>query len=774
MSFVDELKAELEKTGFGGVEPSLDGEYQRWGDKKSFWLWSLEEGGVVRAVWADHRDGVRHEWCSKGKLSADEREGFEEKLKELDAEKRAEWERVAGEAQAAWDAPILDPLASSLYFQRKGLGENYGCRVHNRGAERSTTWVPLRDIDGKMWSLQWIDQGGGKGFMSGGRVAGCFHTIGQRLEETRTVYVCEGVATGASIYEAMHVMGEGCAVVCAMNAGNMTSVCCAVRDKYNVEIVVCGDSDDVGLSKGEDAAAACGGVFVAPKGLLEGTDFNDLYAAASGEEEGRELVRHQIRRVIRAQQGELLQLVPIGKAKRVSEEQMAEALANHYGAEVLAQEGTLWRYNGQYWEECRDHQIKKFKRELMKLYGAGSTMRDIEGAYRNFLTRIDEVPKKVDFFTPNPFCANFKNGTLFVQQEPKTRGYSMKFVSGHRATDYLTTVLDYNFDWDWSETNSELLQMLDNMFEGDPDKGEKIRAIKQMYGACLIPAFPHLFFVFGGAGTGKSTLIHLAKLLVDENNTCKVEPHAMNGFNMETMVGKLVNYCTDVTIDKPLSDAALKRIIDRDKERIRRKGIKDIQAPLPPVHIWGGNKIPNTTDGASGAHDRRWTFIGCHKSQLGANGGKPDLNFWSMVRDSAPRGLLNFALEGLKDLCDNDGQFTMPASGREEMVEWTGAADPLKRFLDEVREGVELVDGNIKVCGAAKDKIGQDGFIKGADFHQVYRQWIHEEDEFLHALGRYDFYRDLKRHHIYRVRQDKTGPWGFYVGCVIRGELAKF
>ena len=755
MSFVDELKAELEKTGFGGVEPSLDGEYQRWGDKKSFWLWSLEEGGVVRAVWADHRDGVRHEWCSKGKLSADEREGFEEKLKELDAEKRAEWERVAGEAQAAWDAPILDPLAPSLYFQRKGLGENYGCRVHNRGAERSTTWVPLRDIDGKMWSLQWIDQGGGKGFMSGGRVAGCFHRIGQVLEEADTVYICEGVATGASIYEAV-----GGTVVCAMNAGNMTSVCCAVREKYNVEIVVCGDSDDVGRTKAQHAAAQCGGRVAIPRG--EGTDWNDLHVAVD-----LVAVKTQLQAVLSRGKP----LFPIdggftkeGKPKAPKEVAVVNNLLQYYGDWVCSQDGILFMYNGVHWEEATADHVASVKQKIRILYGdAWADIRKMDAAYKHFVVMTRKVPmdlmpngqRRVDLFRANPAAANFENGSLWCVKH-KDRSYELVFQPGHRPDDWLTTVLPYQYDPKKQAKNRVFDDMMERIFLGDEDAEEKKRAVAQMFGACLLPAFPRLFFLYGKSGTGKSTVINLATKLVSLKNTCGVEPHQFKGFLMEDMLNKLVNCVTDVTLDESIADSIIKQIVDKKPIYIQRKGVKNVMGYLPPIHIFGGNGIPGTKDGGSGAHERRWTFLGFDHVQYVK--GESDQDYWDTVYEAGPEGILNFALRGLEDLCATRGHWTQPVSGEKRLKEWEDE-DQVGEFLRNIRdeEGLELVGEN---CLLSEGKEGD--LVRKKDFYRYYQCWREEAGGAVQQLGKYKFFDKVEQRGL-EMKRNKKDLW-CYIG----------
>ena len=96
------------------------------------------------------------------------------------------------------------------------------------------------------------------------------------------ILICEGVATGLTLYEDMQ-----CPVIVAFNAGNLAPVAESIRWKYSESgILICGDNDHAternpGRTKAMEAAARCFGDWVVPDftGLNAGpkdTDFNDL------------------------------------------------------------------------------------------------------------------------------------------------------------------------------------------------------------------------------------------------------------------------------------------------------------------------------------------------------------------------------------------------------------------------------------------------------------------------------------------------------------------
>lgn len=135
--------------------------------------------------------------------------------------------------------------------------------------------IPARDINGRVTSLQFIDEHGNKRFMSGGKVKGSFHLIGS---VKKMIYIAEGYCTGASIHEETRSP-----VAIAFFAGNLKPVACALRDKYpDARIIIAADDDrftsgNPGLTKATEAAKAAKAELLVPpfKDDELGTDWND-------------------------------------------------------------------------------------------------------------------------------------------------------------------------------------------------------------------------------------------------------------------------------------------------------------------------------------------------------------------------------------------------------------------------------------------------------------------------------------------------------------------
>lgn len=147
--------------------------------------------------------------------------------------------------------------------------------------------VPLCD-DGRLVNLQIITPDGGKRFLTGGRVQGCYSPLGKFSEGCR-LYVCEGWATGATLHN-----NTGSPVVCAMNASNLTPVAVAMRERYGatLDLVIAGDDDrktigNPGKRAANQAARATDARVVFPEWPAEApsdlSDFNDLHLLLTGQ-----------------------------------------------------------------------------------------------------------------------------------------------------------------------------------------------------------------------------------------------------------------------------------------------------------------------------------------------------------------------------------------------------------------------------------------------------------------------------------------------------------
>ena len=236
------------------------------------------DGKIPAGAFGDWRAGVESTWRADigRELSSVEQMQHAARMRELKIQREKEItamrEDAAQTAAAQWEAA---PLASDEhpYLQRKGV-TNPGLRVASDGR----LMAPMFH-GGELVSLQMIAPDGTKRFLKGGKTGAAWWAIGGAFDaSTPRMYVAEGVATAASVFEA-----TGRPVAIAYSANNMVATAAAVRGIVGpgCDVVVVADHDDSGTGQreAEKAAEAIGGRWVMPP---TPGDAND-YAQAGGD-----------------------------------------------------------------------------------------------------------------------------------------------------------------------------------------------------------------------------------------------------------------------------------------------------------------------------------------------------------------------------------------------------------------------------------------------------------------------------------------------------------
>ncbi len=92
-------------------------------------------------------------------------------------------------------------------------------------------------------NVQTIAPCGKKLFLYGGEVTGCYHTISNKsTTDVGILLLCEGFATGATLFKAMN---GAYPVFLAFNANNLTPVAISLREQYpSYRIIIGADNDD--------------------------------------------------------------------------------------------------------------------------------------------------------------------------------------------------------------------------------------------------------------------------------------------------------------------------------------------------------------------------------------------------------------------------------------------------------------------------------------------------------------------------------------------------
>lgn len=715
-------------------------------------------GGTLQwAAFGDFSRNISETWnnLQGEKISPQEQEQLNAFIQKAQEENRKErerhWEATRDEVQKEWE--VFSDQGSTPYLEQKGLHSLCGCRVeaHARGARLI---VPARDIDGRLWGYQRIYSeklslsGTDKIFREGARKEGLFHTLGT-LKDGEPIHIAEGISTAISI---SMVLGGSGSVVSVFDAGNLLHVAKELRARYpSSPFIFCADDDRwpakdgkiyrTGEVKAKKAAQEVGNssvilpVFKPEHDNHRLTDFDDIRLAYGLDELKKQLGGNA------AVGGSLEPKV------KVTETKLAQAFLDRHDRPLIRQDKSLFEYVGTHWRELEAWDLDQIKNGINDLCHKALDSKKVNSIYATFFRLVPHVPSGVNLFTPNPTCGNFLDGTLRLSRDEKTGIYALSF-SKHRKEDWVTWVIPVKYNVDRALKNERFEKMLAEMLEGEADKEGMVRALKQMGGAMLVPTFPQMFFLHGISGSRKSTLaLSLAKL-IHEQNISKCDPANMNNFEIEGMIGKLVNMHTDIDDHTALPRGFMKRFEDHTTMQVNRKGKPVVNSKLPTVHVYCANELPPNFEGKGKAFYRRVTLLEFKRDLTNTDQGTGDnviRRYEELIWAAGHEGILNWCREGLIDLVNSGGKFFTPMSSLAAVKEWQAEKDPVEQFITSMKAG-EIADQNNQMVW------GEEGRIKPGHLWEIFV--VFHETVYQHRpkLTRFGFYKALETRGVKKLK----------------------
>jgi putative DNA primase/helicase len=277
-----------------GEHPIMNGEAQRIpavndkrGELTIFYV--AHEDGVPNGYAENNRTKQVIRWKATGQHLSPEAKAALAAQADQNRYARKQTERKLYEATAQRLSEELRINNSGIkpteYHKAKQIEATPGAPSRN-----GDVWVPGYDVDGTLWTVQYIKEDGTKRFAKDSRKHGCFHLVGapngatalQQVAMSPVVVIAEGYATAATIAKHGKVP-----TLAAYDSGNLLSVATSIRERWpNKAIIIAGDDDhglenNPGREKALAAAEAATGIAIFPNFSAEQranglTDFNDL------------------------------------------------------------------------------------------------------------------------------------------------------------------------------------------------------------------------------------------------------------------------------------------------------------------------------------------------------------------------------------------------------------------------------------------------------------------------------------------------------------------
>lgn len=201
-----------------------------------------------------------------------------------------------------------------------------------------------------------------------------------------------------------------------------------------------------------------------------------------------------------------------------------------------------------------------------------------------------------------------------------------------------------------------------------PDPGKR-QLLQEVFGCLVFQTTPpkdpvrRMLILSGVAGSGKSTVIELARQLLPAELVATVPPASWNNeFARARLAGVWLNYCTELAGNKLLSTEILKQVTARETITGRHRYGQEREIRPIAFHVCATNELPYIND-SSRALDRRLIVL---QFDHALDQTEMDSHFLDRVREELP-GVVAWAAAGAERLMAR-GHFELPAGHAEGML----------------------------------------------------------------------------------------------------------
>lgn len=550
---------------------------------------------------------------------------MQEEMNKAQAEER---EKAAELARDEWEKG--QPIEVSFPYLAKKHIEGLPAIDFVKLNEQGWLMAPAENESGVIRSIQYISKDGMKSFLPGGEIKGNFFEI---PGSGKRVIICEGFATGASIFSAL----EGNAtVVVAFHAPNLFPVCSKMVLKHGAENISIAADDDryncdnAGLEYANKCLSLGVGVFV-PDFTRFGygskpTDFNDLHClgglgAVGDQFLGQAPNREKLNVTLDASnlQTNKMSVLPINSEPKTDKvyssailwpskvtgfyradinpetqlpgkpqpqfHELAKYL--HFGLNVRISDSEHLIFNGTHYEQIGHNQLLGL---IHRLTLDQSRPEHLEKFIKIINAECDEGNFK---FEPTDGLVNMKNGVLNIKTKeilPHSFRYDFRYV------------LPYPFEY---ASECPLWEkFLTEVFEGDK---ELISVVQEIFGYCLIGGEPFLhkaFMLYGTGRNGKSVFLKVLQAILGKTNYSNIPIESLDEKHVKaSMIGKLANISPE-TSRKGIESATFKGISAGDEITDRHLYHGFFTFRLTCRLLFSGNFFPRFGDNSVGLNER--------------------------------------------------------------------------------------------------------------------------------------------------------------------------
>jgi len=358
--------------------------------------------------------------------------------------------------------------------------------------------------------------------------------------------------------------------------------------------------------------------------------------------------------------------------------ELARGLVSEIGNDnVLAAQSFVWK-----WQECGVW--KKQDERSVKQWVQHYIGDKLDSIRKSNVDSVADLFRTEVYLSDHAFdigpveCVNTLSGELMLTDAGRWE------LLPHNRQHYRTTQVP--IEYEPKAQAPRFVKFLSDVFNGDPDAGDKATALLEMMGYTLMAHCNHEKFIIlvGSGANGKSVLLSVLEALAGRESVAAVQPSQFgNKFQRAHLHNKLANIVTEIKQGAVIDDDALKGITSGEPTTVEHKN-KDPFDMRPFSTCWfGTNHMPHTRDFSDALFRRALIlqFNNVFKPEL----GNCDPQLKNKLLAELP-GILSLALDAYADALQ--GGFTVPQSCKDARDEWRLEADQVAQFVDSECEAV--------------------------------------------------------------------------------------
>jgi putative DNA primase/helicase len=359
-------------------------------------------------------------------------------------------------------------------------------------------------------------------------------------------------------------------------------------------------------------------------------------------------------------------------------------LATRYG-QVIAAEGSVWRYVGTHWEGLTDGELRRIvHRYDGATFGKSSTVKLGRSRVDSILNEFTAMHDNIDFFADAPVGINCLSGFIrFSEQsnEPVIENHAAEHRCRHVIEGYWPVEVS-----DDVQKASLLAHLLRGCFQDDLDAADKVNLLAEVAGAAVLGKGTHLMkpkaIVLKGitAENGKSQVVDVIRGLLPVSAASAIPLGKFSDDRFVCgLIGKLLNASDELTSAAAVASDAFKQIITG--EPITSRDVYRSAVTFRPVaqHLYATNDLPSFKGGMDRGVQRRLLVLTFNRTipeeerieHIGIRISTEEIDL-----------LLDWAVKGAQRLL-KQRYFTEPASSRVALQDWLYGTDPVLAWLEQ-------------------------------------------------------------------------------------------